>query len=161
MAIHKLQLDDFYEDEQFTLFGIHCNIEDYRLAYSLNKALNINLYRKPKDVDAEDSKISYSIYEWMDTHKLITWNLVANSCKIEGVQEIKDDTMLPLTSKITKTYHLMPELKKVNFLLKVNTTLTNARQKVILESMQSISQIITVYTIQSQFIKSKNNLIFN
>lgn len=161
MAIHKLQLDDIYEDEQFTLFGIHCNIEDYRLAYLLNKALSINLYRKSSDVDAEDSKVSYAIYEWIDTHKSTTWNLVKNSCKIEEYQENVDNSELPLISKITKTYYLMPELKKVNYLLKVNDVITNAKQKIIVESMQNISQIITVYTIQSQYIKSQHNLIFN
>ena len=50
MALHKLHVDDFYDDS-FSLIAIHCSLEDYRLAYLLNKHLNISLVRKPQDLD--------------------------------------------------------------------------------------------------------------
>ena len=52
MALHRLQVDDFY-DESFKLLAIHCRLEDYRLAYLLNKNLNLNLKRKDEDLDFE------------------------------------------------------------------------------------------------------------
>lgn len=161
MAVHKLQVTDFYEDEPFTLFGIHCTIEDYRLAYQLNKALRINLYRKPNNLDDDNPKINYAIYEWTDNQKLITWHLVCNSCKIEEELNVEEDiTKLNLGNKTTKSYYLMPELKKINFLLKVSSHLSAVKQKLLLQDMQSITEIITAYTIQPQQIKSKHNLIF-
>ena len=38
MAVHKLLVDDF-EDESYALLAIHCDVEDYRLAYFLNQTL--------------------------------------------------------------------------------------------------------------------------
>ena len=50
MAISKLNLEDFC-NEVFSLFAIHTDLDDYRLAYFLNKHLGINLFRKAFDLD--------------------------------------------------------------------------------------------------------------
>ena len=60
MALHKLLVDDFYDDT-YILIAIHCRLEDYRLAYLLNQSLELNLRRKPNDLDFEYLKSSYSI----------------------------------------------------------------------------------------------------
>ena len=44
MQIHSLGLDDFSEDE-YSLIGIHTTLEDYKLAYLLNKTLNTSFYK--------------------------------------------------------------------------------------------------------------------
>ena len=49
MALHKLIVDDFI-DESYALFAIHCDMEDYRLAYFLNQYLDLKLIRKPEDI---------------------------------------------------------------------------------------------------------------
>ena len=81
MAVHKLILDDVFEESICTLIGIHCTIEDYRLAYLLNKSLGINLVRNKKDLDYNNGKSTYSIYKWEDKKQFLTWNLVSNVCK--------------------------------------------------------------------------------
>ncbi len=83
MAIKKLILNDFLEEIDFTLIGIHCSLEDYRLAYLLNAHLNINLRRKSSDLDYNNGQVLYSIFEWEDEKRLTTWNLVSKSCKLE------------------------------------------------------------------------------
>ena len=50
MALHKLLVDDFYDDD-YKLIAVHCRLEDYRLAYLLNKSLNLRLMRKEDDLD--------------------------------------------------------------------------------------------------------------
>ena len=50
MAVHKLLVDDF-EDANYSLLAIHCDIEDYRLAYFLNQNLAIRLVRTKEDLD--------------------------------------------------------------------------------------------------------------
>ena len=59
MAVHKLVLDDVFEEALYTLIAIHCTVEDYRLAYLLNKYLGINLVRKSKDLDYNKDKSAY------------------------------------------------------------------------------------------------------
>lgn len=66
MAVHKLILDDIFEDVSCTLIAIHCAIEDYRLAYLLNKYLNITLSRKPKDLDFNKGITKYALFEYED-----------------------------------------------------------------------------------------------
>ena len=43
MAIKKLSLEDFIDEADFTLIGIHTSIEYYRLAYLLKTKLNFTL----------------------------------------------------------------------------------------------------------------------
>ena len=50
MAIHKLLVDDF-EDSNYSLLAVHCEMEGYRLAYYLNKYLETRLARTKEDLD--------------------------------------------------------------------------------------------------------------
>ncbi|MCX7551225.1 IPExxxVDY family protein [Xanthomarina sp. F2636L] len=161
MAIKKLSLDDFFDEADFTLIGIHTSIEDYRLAYFLNSKLNINLKRKKLDLDFKNNA-NYSIYEWEDHKQLVVWNLVSNTCKVETTNPILDNDLFTGSGKIIETNYLLPELKKINFLLKINDELlpTNKSLKII-NKIQEIPHIITAYQIEVEQLKSKNNLIFN
>ena len=66
MAVHKLLVDDF-EDANYSLLAIHCDIEDYRLAYFLNQNLATRLVRTKEDLDFTRFKI-YPKYP-----RLIVW----------------------------------------------------------------------------------------
>lgn len=161
MAIRKLVLDDFLETEVYTLIGIHCTIEDYRLAYLLNKALQINLSRKPKDLDNCNLKTTYPIYEWENPAQLAIWNLVANSCKVKSNPDTNTlNSLFNAQQASTKVYHLVPEYKKVNYLLKIENELSSNREKLILNNILNIPQVVTAYSIDAEQLKSKDNLIF-
>ena len=67
MAVHKLVLDDFV-DADYSLFAIHCDLEDYRLAFHINCALNTNLKRTKEDIDFNDNEASFSLFEWENTN---------------------------------------------------------------------------------------------
>ena len=58
MAVHKLLVDDF-EDANYSLLAIHCDIEDYRLAYFLNQNLATRLVRTKEDLDFSNSAASF------------------------------------------------------------------------------------------------------
>lgn len=162
MAIKKLVLDDFFEEEQFALIGIHCTIEDYRLAYLLNQALGTNFSRKLRDIDNDNLETTYSIFEWEDKTQLTTWNLVSNSCKVESNQTKGSlDSLFSSTQIRTTMHHLVPEYKKVNYLLKINSKLNGNREKLILKNILNIHHVVTAYSIDADQLKSKDNLIFN
>jgi hypothetical protein len=161
MAVHKLILDDVFDESVFTLIAIHCTIEDYRLAYLLNKFLRINLCRKRFDLDFKNGKSAYSIYNWEDKKRLIDWNLVSNICKTNDYAKINSGLLFETSQSITKTYNLLPELKTVNYLLKIDDELNIVKEKYIINTILSIPQIATAYTIDQSQLKSKDNLIFN
>ncbi len=45
MAIHKILIDDLLSSD-YELIAIHSNLEDYRLAYLINKVLEIKLTKE-------------------------------------------------------------------------------------------------------------------
>ena len=161
MAIHKLVLDDVFDEVLCTLIAIHCSLEDYRLAYLLNKHLGITLIRKPSDLDYDKGKSTYSIFEWEDDKQLTTWSLVSNVCKTESYQQINYESLFENQEKIIKTTNLIPEYKRVNYFLKIDNEFDFSKEKYIVDSILKISQIATAYSIDSSQLKSKDNLIFS
>lgn len=161
MAVHKLILDDVFDQTRYTLIAIHCTIEDYRLAYLINNKLGINLKRKPCDLDFNKGKSSFSIFDWEDKKQLVTWTLVSNICTKEVYQEAKTQSLFNLENIVTKKFNLVPEKKQVNYFLKIDNDLNEKQEKYITTSMLNIPQIATAYSIDASQLKSKDNLIFN
>lgn len=159
MAKHQLLLDDFY-DPYFSLIAIHCRLEDYRLAYLLNQHLNIRLSRKAQDLDYNFLAASFSIYEWEDAQQLTTWNLISNVCKREEDSLQSSGSLFNSKEKVLKTYHLLPEFEKVNFFIKITTDEDSVDEKFIIDKLYKLPQLITSYSIDTEHIKSKDNLIF-
>ena len=159
MALHKLQLDDFNDDE-YILIAIHSRIEDYRLAFLLNKYLNLRLSKKEKDIDLNYMKSSYTIYEWNNESDCVTWNLVSNRCVKEEEALFSSGILFKDETKTLKTYHLLPELKNVDFLLKISDEVQSINEKKLLKELQKIQQIITTYSVNQTKLKSRENIIF-
>ncbi len=159
MAVHKLFVDDFYDDA-FKLIAIHCGLEDYRLAYLLNKHLKLNLKRKKEDLDFEYLKSSYSIYEWNNSSQYVTWNLVSNICKKEEDSLYSTGTLFQPSSKVIKKFNLVKEFKTVDYFLKISNESRTINEKLIISRLQSIPQIVTSYDVDLEKIKSKEHLIF-
>jgi hypothetical protein len=159
MIVQKLVLDDFLDEQDYSLIGIHCALEGYRLAYFLNQYLGLKLVRKVTDLDFSN-QVHYPIYEWCDDRKLVTWHLVSNVCKIIGSVNEKAGSLF-MESGSVKNYYLIPEHQKVNYFLRISSDNSNDnKQKLILNKIQNIPQIVTAYKIKVETLKSKNNLIF-
>ena len=71
MQVHALEMDDFCE-EKYSLIGIHSTLEDYKLAYLLNKNLNTRLYKAKEDLEfiIEKKKASFSIYNYQNVFEV-------------------------------------------------------------------------------------------
>lgn len=161
MAVHKLILDDIFEDVSCTLIAIHCAIEDYRLAYLLNKYLDITLTRKPDDLDFDKGNTKYAVFEYEDKKKLIMWNLVSNICKIETDSQLVQQSLFSTHHKVIKTYNLIPEYRKVNYFLKIDNEFNNSKEKQIINNLLKIPQIAMAYNVDMSLLKSKEHLIFD
>ncbi len=138
MALHKLLVDDFYDDT-YKLIAIHCRLEDYRLAYLLNKNLDLKLERKPQDLDFKYLRSSYSIFEWNNESQYVTWNLVSNICKKEADSLYSSGTLFESSEKVLKTYHLIKEYKKVDYFIKISNEIQNVSEKLILQQLNAYS----------------------
>ncbi|AXG74001.1 IPExxxVDY family protein [Flavobacterium arcticum] len=163
MAIHKLQIDDFVTID-YELIAIHSSIEDYRLAYFINQNLHLLLEKSRKDISVKSAKaescFSRFIFEDADTD--ITWNLIQNKSSTTVAQQ--KNVPISLFSEaeidITTSSHLLPELKKVDYILKVENKPSFFMPSTLINKLLGIKHITTAYTIEHNKLKSKNNLIF-
>ena len=157
--MHKLILDDLIEEIDYALIGIHCSIEDYRLAYLLNQHLGLGLRRKAQDIEYVDA-YTFSIFEWEDEKRLMMWHLVSNTSKIEVISESDSSSLFTGHDRLIKTNHLIPEYNKVNFILKIGDNPDQRIKKKVLNAIKNIPQIITAYDIDPYKLKTTDHLIF-
>lgn len=159
MALHRLDLEEFYDDS-FTLIAIHSQIEDYRLAYLLNKNLDLKLERCEKDLDFKYFMASYPFFQYQETLKSRTWYLIANSCVTEAESMQSSGSLFDFNQKTFKTHFLVPEYKSVNYFLKVEEDAAHFDELSVLKKIIEIPKIITSYKVDASQLKSKNHLIF-
>lgn len=162
MAIHKLDFGEFDEID-YHLIAIHTSLEDYRLAYLINQKLLINLSRNENEIqiNVKEGETKFSRFYYYDTEKAVSWNLIRN--KNEVIQQ-KNDSGQNLFSDInievsTKVY-LLPEFKKVDYFLKIEDTEEITDLLEIQTLLNTIDNVSTVYVVETNTIKAKNNLIF-
>ena len=156
MQVYALEMNDFCEEE-YSLIGIHSTLEDYKLAYLINKKLNTRFFKAKEDLQftREKKKASFSIYNYENTKYDFDWFLIANSYRREN-KTVSNELLL--TSE-TKTY-LIPEKKKVDFFLKICGESEYDFVMKTINSIKSIENIITAYLIDKNTLKSKDFLIF-
>ena len=162
MAIHKLDLGEFDEID-YHLIAIHTSLEDYRLAYFINQKVGLNLSNNKNEIqiNIKEGETKFSRFFYDDKKNGVFWNLIQN--KNEVIQQ-KKETSQTLFSNIkmevsTKVY-LLPEFKKVDYFLKIENLEEIMGLTQIQILLNTIENISTVYTVDTNKIKSKNNLIF-
>ena len=89
-----------------------------------------------------------------DKHDLI-WNLVENKTVVA-----KSNTSIGLFDEDNVTFHLIPELKKADYLLKIENLDDHFNTQLVVNKIIEINQVSTCYIADVDAIKSINNLIF-
>lgn len=163
MVNHKLILDDDFQDE-FSLIAIHCSEEPYKMAYMLNKQVSLRLSRKDLDVDfsSQGLDVSFPIFEYEDELNYFIYNLVANKNKsLMAKVHSSGGLFSEISSEKTITTFLLKEFKNVDYFLKIHSDYEKVPTRNLISMINEIEQVISAYLIDSDKIKSKNNLIFN
>jgi hypothetical protein len=162
MAIHKLDLGEFDEID-YHLIAIHTSLEDYRLAFFINQKLPINLSKSENEIqiNIKEGETKFSRFYYYTIEKEISWNLIQN--KGEVVQQKKDNSQnlfSNLTLEVATKVYLLPEFKKVDYFLKIENLDETMNMTKIQTALNTIDSISAIYTVETNKIKSKNNLIF-
>lgn len=159
MTIHRLHIDDFDEID-YKLIAIHTTLEDFRLAYFLNQKLPVLLSKSKNEIQIKikEGTTTFSRFVFENADREIYWNLVQNrndvTAKTDNALNLFANSDLQITTKV----YLLPEFKKVDYFLKVENATMQPDE--ISEYIQTITQVATVYPVDTAKIKSKNNLIF-
>lgn len=163
MALHKLILEDDLDD-LFSLIAIHCGVEEYKMAYLLNQHLGMQLKRNRVDLDFQrDGKlVTFAMYEFEDKKHHIRFNLIANVSNPQiHILESDGNPMTSLFSDRDNTYYLLPELRKVDYFIRIDCEYGEPPLREILSEINKIKHVISAYSVDVTRIKSKNNLIFD
>ena len=153
----KIHSFDFEYDHDYTLIGIHSILEDYRMAYYLNKNLSLRLNRFKEDLDFPSKNCSFPFFIYEDKASFTSWSLISNKYSfIDDVGSVNSN----LFKEETKITYLIPEKNLVDYFIKINGNIDQKKIQNILSVIKNTRKIITSYTLDPYELKSKDNLIF-
>ena len=152
MSIHKLSASDFESD--YTLIAIHSQSEPYKLAYEINLKLNTSLKKSSFDISFKNKVSIFDLYK----HESEIYNtklyLISNK-SIEKENQTKNKLLF---NEYSISSFLIPELKKAEFLMKIEGGGFNIDSLLI--KLNKIDSVVSCYRASINNVKSKYNLIF-
>lgn len=155
--IQTLDISEFNETN-YDLLAINTTIEDYLLAFNINQKLQLSLSRHKNDIVSANNvgEVTFSRYGFEDEIRDLYWSLVQNQKWLA----ISDNNSSLFEEAQQKVY-LLPEFKNADYFLKIeDSEFDNDELQKILNQIKSIHNVSTVFTVDVEKLKSKNNLIF-
>ena len=162
MAVLKLHLDEF-DEVDYHLVAIHSTLEDYRLAYFINQKLPILLNKSKEEISVtiKEGEVFFSKFFFDDLNNDVQWTLIQNKNEITVRKKSTGQNLFfNADVEIATKVYLISELKKVDYLLKIENNVNTYNVEEVVKNINSIDRISTVYSVIPDKIKSKNNLIF-
>ena len=127
---------------------------------SYNKKIDTNI-----NIDHDLDVILNGVYNTVRTIKepkvrmMTLLNLIENKDELLSANNNPSTNLFSLEDqKITTNVFLVPEMKKVDYFLKIENALLPLTE--IVSQINTISQVSTAYCLDPENLKSKNNLIF-
>ena len=152
MSIYKLTTSDFESD--YNLIAIHSQSEPYKLAYEINLKLNTSLEKSSFDISFKNKVSVFDLYK----HESEIYNtklyLISNK-SIEKENQAKNKLLF---NDYSISSFLIPELKKAEFLMKIEGGGFNIDSLVL--KLNKIDSVVSCYRASINNVKSKYNLIF-
>ncbi|PKA83013.1 hypothetical protein ATE92_1159 [Ulvibacter sp. MAR_2010_11] len=162
MAHHKLLLEDD-DTDTYSLVAIHCSEEAYKMAYLLNKFVGLKLHRRTVDLEYSNNglEVTFPLFDYENEMQYTTFNLVANKSKSLSANIQSSSGLFKDVASETITTHLLPELKKADYFLKIYSDFEIIPLRKLISDINEIKQVISAYSVDPEEIKSKRNLIFD
>lgn len=163
MAKYKLSFDD-EQEEPFTLIAIHSSEEDYKVAYLINQHLNFCFKRRRLDIDlpSDGMMVSFPLFYFEDVFNYNQFFLIVNKCRtVQAALQSTGGLFSEVDSEKATDHYLLPEFKKVDYFLKIYSDFENIPLQTLVSQINNIDQIVSAHVVETENIKSKNNLIFD
>lgn len=155
------ELDVRIDEEEFTLIGLHCSLEPYRLAYFINKHLGYFLARETLDADVvyKMGRGSFPIYHCQVTDCAINVYLAANKTWVKE-KDVASTGLFAQQQSYTKQY-FVDDCKSVDYLLKLECDREFIKIKELLSDLNEIPHITSAYELDKNKISKIDHLIFS
>ncbi|MDA0380514.1 MAG: IPExxxVDY family protein [Bacteroidetes bacterium] len=144
------------DQDDTAVFAIHSECPDYQLLFFLNRDLKLRLKRQKDDLEFGQGYF----FPWFafDHQKHFSrYTLIQN--KLKTAVNIPAELNLFADNRFEEIYHVLPEYKRIDYLLKVEGE-SEEQLTFVLEKLKQLDQIVMAYALNSQLIKSKTNLIY-
>ena len=155
---HKLNLNQF--PENYHLIAIHSDLDEFRLAYFLNKNLNISLKRKNNDIYFAEQDANYSSFEFLDETKYLKWIFFSNKSLVSEKKYNNDYGLFGQINSALNEVSLLNHQKSVDYFLIVENIANNTYIEKVLKKISEISGVITSFMSENK-LENKENLIFS
>ena len=155
---HKLNLNQF--PENYHLIAIHSDLDEFRLAFFLNKELNIGLKRKNNDIYFSEQNANYSSYEFLDETKYLKWIFFSNKSLVSEKSPDQDLSLFGKGSTALNEMNLLSQQKSVDYFLIIENIANKTYIDKVLKKISEISGVITSFLSDNK-LENKENLIFS
>ena len=155
---HKLNLNQF--PENYHLIAIHSDLDEFRLAFFLNKKLNIGLKRKNNDIYFSEQNANYSSYEFLDETKYLKWIFFSNKSLVSEKSPDQDLSLFGKGSTALNEMNLLSQQKSVDYFLIIENIANKTYIDKVLKKISEISGVITSFLSENK-LENKENLIFS
>ncbi|OEK00336.1 hypothetical protein BFP97_01875 [Roseivirga sp. 4D4] len=142
MAKKKLQVTYDYD---FTLLALNANVKPYRLAWSINKDLKLNLSKSDNiEIDFKSGR-ELNVVNYIDVGEYRTIRLLRN--RAEESEEQFDA-------------FLIPELKNFDYFLLLENESNTFDENAFISKIKEIPFVQFATKVATEALKSRDNLIF-
>ena len=139
MAKHKLDIDYDYD---FILIGIACHEMDLKFVWAVNNKLKTQ-FARVDGISIREKKnkeaVLYGIYHYFDEGIHTDFFIIVNK---------------------TENDILIPEQKQADYLLKILGNISDDEKSAIIKKLKEINNVIMVFDVDAEKLKSKQHLIF-
>lgn len=156
MAIHKLTLEDFISID-YELIGIRSRIEDYKLAYLLNRFLNLKLRLENEEVQVKKKETiaGFSHYSFQDEDNSLNWRLLKNKTIVST-----KSSSVGLFDETDEEVFLVSKFKTADYILKIEDIDSYFEIDTLIHKIKNIAGVETCFKIDQLKLKNNTNLIF-
>ena len=158
MNNHKLTINQF--PENYHLIAIHSDLDEFRLAFFLNKKLNIGLKRKNNDIYFAEQDANYSQYEYLDDTKYLKWIFFSNKSLVLEKNYEEDLSLFGQANTASNEMNLLSQQKSVDYFLIIENIVNKTYVDKVLKKISEISGVITSFISENR-LENKENLIFS
>ncbi len=158
MNNHKLTLNQF--PENYHLIAIHSDLDEFRLAFFLNKKLNIGLKRKNDDIYFVEQDANYSQYEYLDNTKYLKWIFFSNKSLVLEKNSKDDLNLFSQENVASNKMNLLSQQKSVDYFIIIENIANKTYVDKVLKKISEISGVITSFISENK-LENKENLIFS
>ena len=140
--------------EEYDLIAIHTSLDDFSVAFVLNKNLRANFKRVKESLRYKNS--TFEMFHWKNLKEGVNCSLISNKNFVDS--EIKNESNSLFNLSETKKVSLIDSLSNVDYLLKIKEGIDIEQT---IKILNNLPQLILSYVVDNKEVKSNFNLILD